>query len=69
MKKISMAAARVDAGYSQKEMASKLGITREYYNELERGKRPIRERYVILLCYYTGFNPEDLRLPSELMEE
>lgn len=35
---------RIRLGLTQGEMAKALKITREYYNALEKGRRPILER-------------------------
>ena len=44
MPKITMKAARINAGLSQAEIADKMGISRELYNNIETGKvtaRPV----------------------------
>lgn len=63
MKQISLAAARVNAGLTQQELAEKLGVTRKSIQNWELGKTQIRKANFIALCTITGFNQEDIFLP------
>ena len=62
MSKISMAAARTNAGLTQKEMADRMGISRETYIKLENGSQKIRASYFIAFCHITGFELDDISL-------
>jgi DNA-binding XRE family transcriptional regulator len=62
--KITLKAARVNAGYTQAEMAEKLGISREIVNGWESGRVEIKPVYLLALCYVTGFKTDDIFLPE-----
>lgn len=63
MKQISLAAARVNAGLTQEELAEKLGVTRKSIQNWENGKKPIRKSNFIAFCTVTGFDQSDIFLP------
>lgn len=63
MKQISLAAARVDAGLTQEELAEKLGVTRKSVQNWELGRKPIRKANFIAFCAITGFEQDDIFLP------
>lgn len=63
MAQISMAAARINKQLSQEQIASKMGISRAYYNELETGKRDLKPIHLYAFCYITGFSVDDILLP------
>lgn len=63
MAKITLEAARVNAGLTQAEMADKLGISRELVIGFETGKREMRSAYLIAWAHITGFETDDLLLP------
>lgn len=65
MAKISLAAARVNAGLTQEKMAEKLGISRQTYNAWEAGKVEMKTAYFIAFCSITGFTTDDIFLPNE----
>lgn len=65
MPKITMKAARINAGLSQAEIADKMGISREFYNNIETGKVTARPVYIYGFCQITGFSTSDIILPSE----
>jgi len=63
MKQIPMAAARIAKGLTQKELAEKMGVSRQTVLEWENGKRQIKTAYLYLFCKITGFAEEDILLP------
>lgn len=65
MAKISMAAARVNAGYTQEKMAEQLGISRKTYATWESGKADMKIAFFIAFCQITGFSTDDVFLPCE----
>lgn len=60
MTKITLRAARINAGLTQDDMAGRLGVSRGVINEWECGRKPIRPAYVYAYCQLTGFQPDDL---------
>lgn len=66
MAKISMAAARVNAGLTQEEMARKLQVSRPTYASWESGKAEMKIAFFIAFCQITGFSTDDIYLPCEL---
>lgn len=65
MAKISMAAARVNAGYTQEGIAEQLGISRQTYAAWESGKTDMKIAFFIAFCQVTGFSTDDVFLPCE----
>lgn len=63
MKQISLAAARVNAGLTQEQVAEKLGVTRKSVQNWELGRIPIKKANFIAFCTITGFEQEDIFLP------
>ena len=63
MKQISLAAARVNAGLTQEQLAKKLGVTRKSVQNWELGRSNIRKANFIAFCYVTGFDEDDIFLP------
>ncbi|WP_157775938.1 helix-turn-helix domain-containing protein [Heyndrickxia coagulans] len=49
---------RLYYGFTQQELADKLGITRGYLSQLERGLKPVSLRVQIKLAKYTTPKPE-----------
>ena len=66
MPKISLRAARVNAGLSQEEMARRLGVTREAVASWETGRVKIKDIHLYAICHVTGFAPEELFLPDKV---
>ncbi len=64
MPKITMEAARVNAKLTQDQMAQKLGISRGYYNNMEKGAVEIKPAYILGFCQITGFRVDDIILPE-----
>ena len=66
--RITLAAARVNAGLTQEAIAEKLGVTRTTYNAWETGKAMMKTAYFIAFCQIVGFGPDDIILPFEFTE-
>lgn len=65
MAKITLKAARVNAGLTQDGLAEKLGVSRKMIAEWELGNVPMKPAYLFAICYITGFSEDDIILPSE----
>ena len=65
MAKITIEAARVSKGYTQAEMAKKLGITPSWYNVIENDPSKMAPYHVYAILYLTGFKADDIILPKE----
>jgi transcriptional regulator with XRE-family HTH domain len=52
--------ARIAAGLTQETLAAKAGVSREYVNYLERGKRQPTVAVFIRLCRALNLHPPDL---------
>lgn len=63
MAKIPMKAARVAAGFTQDELADKMGVSRQTVIDWESGKRKIKPVYLYMFCGVTGFSEDDILLP------
>ena len=66
--RITMAAARVNAGLTQEELAAQLGVTRSTYNSWETGRAEMKTAYFIAFCQIVGFNTSDIIMPFEFTE-
>ena len=64
MAKVTLAGARVSAGYTQTELAEKLGVSRDTIGKWESGKIKIKTVNLFAFCLATGFDPVDILLPS-----
>ena len=64
MARISLKAARVAAGMTQKELAEKLGVSRESIVNWETGNTPMKIVYLYAFCHVTGFSEDDIILPE-----
>ena len=53
MPKITLRAARVNAGLTQDDIAGRLGVSRGVVNEWENGRKPMRPAY--MYAYYRFF--------------
>ena len=64
MPKITLKAARVNAGLTQGEMADRLGVVRETVAAWESGKVEVKKQHLYAICHITGFAPDDIFLPK-----
>ena len=65
MAKITLKAARINAGLTQDGLAEKLGVSRKMIVEWELGKAEMRPAYLLAICYITGFSADDIIMPTE----
>lgn len=65
MTKIPMNAARVAAGFTQEELAKKLGVSRSTVLHIENGKAEVKPVYLYAFCQVTGFSEDDILLPKK----
>lgn len=63
MPQISIAAARVNANLTQKQLADKLGVSNTSVVEWENGKREIPLRHLIKLAELSGLSISDIYVP------
>ena len=66
MPKVTLAGARVSKGWTQQDIADKLGVSRVIVNRWETGKSEIKTAYLIAFCSLTGFSIDDISLPENL---
>lgn len=62
---VTIAGARVSKGWSQDELAQRMGVSRSTVVKWESGKVPMKPAYVCMFCNITGFDKDDLILPEE----
>ena len=67
MPKITLRAARVNAGLTQEQMAQRLGVTKRRVLDWETGKAKIRPGYVHAYSNITGFPVDSFLLPEEYL--
>ena len=65
MPKITIASARVNAGYTQAEFAEKLGVSLYALQKWESGKADMRCSSLKKISELTGFSMDDFILPKE----
>ena len=63
---ITLEGARVSAGFTQAELAERLGISRATVSAWETGKRDITSVQLAAFCYVTGFSEDSISLPKEV---
>lgn len=63
--KITMKAARVNAGYTQDQIAREMQVTRVTYLKWENGKVQIRLPEFKLFCDIVGISPDGIFLPKK----
>lgn len=61
---LSLEAARTEYGYTQNEIADKLGVSRVAYSNWETGKALPKQMVIYALAYIYGINADLLRLPK-----
>ncbi len=62
MKGLGVKAVRADAGFTQTEMAEKLGLGRNCYIDWENGKRTLEGEKFATFCKLCGRKPEEVRV-------
>ncbi len=62
MAKISMEAARVNAGYTQEELAQKMGVSRTTINAWECGRIEVKPLYLYAFCHLVGMDEDDIEV-------
>lgn len=65
MVKITMAAARVNAGLTQDQLADKMGVSRTTVVNIENGKMEVKPIYLFAFCHVVGLTEDDILLPKE----
>lgn len=65
MAKITLTAARVNAGYTQEALAEKMGVSRQTIINWESGKSEIKTAHLYMFCGLTGFSEDDILLPEK----
>ena len=65
MPKITLKAARVNAGLTQGQMAERLGVSMRTVVAWETGAKQMRPGYVHAYADITGFQVNDFLLPKE----
>ena len=58
--KINMRAARNNKGLTQNDVYTAIGVGRNVYIDMEKGRRPLTEEQRDKFCRLTGCNPKDL---------
>ena len=66
MAQVTLAGARISAGYTQESLAETLGVSRNLITNMESGKIKIKPFYVLAICQVTGFQPSDILLPESV---
>jgi DNA-binding XRE family transcriptional regulator len=65
MAKITLAAARINAGYTQEALAKEMGVSRQAVINWESGKSVMKTAYFYMFCRITGFSEDDILLPEK----
>ena len=68
MPKISLRAARINAGLTQDKLAEKLKVSRATVNAWECGRTEMKPHHVFAFCYATGVSEDDIILPVKSTE-
>lgn len=68
MVKMSLAAARVNRGLTQAELAEKIGVSRQAILDWENGKRTIRPVNLYAICSALEITEDDILLPEIITE-
>lgn len=65
MARITMEAARVNAGLTQQDLADKMGVSRTYVNAVENCRMELKTWYLLAFCQLTNMSVDDILLPTE----
>ena len=68
MVKITMEAARVNAGLTQQELADKMGVSRSTVINVENGYSEVKPVYLYAFCHVIGLTEDDILLPIRSTE-
>ena len=68
MPKITLKAARINAGFTQGTLAEKLKVSRATVNAWECGRAEMKPHHVYAFCYATGMSEDDILLPKKSTE-
>lgn len=60
--KLSLRAARVNAGFSQDELAKEIGVSKSTISRWEIGKLKIPDAKLVKFCTLCKLNPHDINL-------
>jgi hypothetical protein len=59
----ALTVANDSSGFTQDELADKMGVSRQTVIDWESGKRKIKPVYLYMFCGVTGFSEDDILLP------
>ncbi|PTK92522.1 helix-turn-helix transcriptional regulator [Staphylococcus gallinarum] len=62
---LSLKGARVEKGYTQEQIADKLGVSKRSYIDWEKGNVVPKHMVVYALAYIYGMDADFLRLPKK----
>ena len=68
MIKLTLEAARVNAGLTQQELADKMGVSRSTVVSAENGYTEVRPVYLYAFCHVVGISEDDILLPIKSTE-
>lgn len=68
MAKVTIAGARVSNGWTQQDLADRMGVSKETVIHWEKGRRKMKTAYFLMFCQITGFGPDDILLPLKSIE-
>ena len=68
MAKITMEAARVNAGLTQEELAVKMGVSRSTVINVEKGYVDLKPYYLYAFCHVVGLTEDDILFPNRSTE-
>lgn len=61
---MSLAAARVNAGFTQQDVADRLDVSKSTVISWEHADKPIKDVYVYALAHLYGLEIDHMRIPS-----
>ena len=65
MVKLTMEAARVNAGLTQEKLAEKMGVSRSTVVNVEKGHAELKPVYLYAFCHIVGLSVDDILLPKK----